>query len=156
MLLCFTSLNSWILPPVSGHPPEMEKGLTGNFNLPNLPACGGDFSHGSHAQSALTFVKKLRNITEHYLAPHTVLSCLTVSASLLSEDFGLTPEANGGFVSATLWSLTNISWNLVLYFAILSSPLSSQCPLQFVNHKLHWMLYQNSDGYMTVIWRKLM
>ena len=50
MLLCFLSPNSWILPPVSGHPPEMEKCLTGNFNLPNLPARGGDFSHGSHAQ----------------------------------------------------------------------------------------------------------
>lgn len=121
----FLSLDGW---SCLQHPTEMEKCLMGNFGLPNRPARAGNSSHSSLLSPYIC-----QKAPEHGWvlrgSPHCpLLSRLPLSTSPLRGP-GLSPEAHGSFPSATLSSLTDISWTLVIYFLILSSSLSSQCPL---------------------------
>lgn len=108
----FLSLDSW---SCLQHPTEMEKCLMGNFGLPNRPARAGNSSHSSLLSPYIC-----QKAPEHGWvlrgSPHCpLLPRLPLSTSPLRGP-GLSTEAHGGFPSATLSSLTDISWTLASTF----------------------------------------
>lgn len=125
----------------------MEKCLTEALQFLNLPARGGDFSHGSVLSPDI--VKKLRNRTEAFPSSPYCPFPVSLSQHLCSQRTpGLSPEAH--VVKTYLIQQREISQTspgtLPSTLQFSPSPLSlsmSSCSKWW--YKLQWMLYQNSD-----------
>ena len=150
----FTNQNRWVLTPATQYPTEMEKCLTGNFNLPNPSMPAGNFAHRSCAQSLHLPEGSRTGLS----APG--LPSLSFPASLASQ-YLPTQRALGypEVQDDCLKHLVRSPPNLLDPFHLLSDsiffpvPLMSSCSH---NYKLHEMFYWNSDGCMTIIRGKSM
>lgn len=138
------SLNRETLLSAAQYPTDMDQ-----FTKP--PSAYGVFF--SALCPALTFARKPQKVAECSQDPSTALPCLTcLSASAsrrtLAQSWG--PHWRE---LATLSSLTNTTWPLVIYVMILSSPMPFQCPLVLIITDYTELWYWTQYKILTDAWQ---